>query len=309
MFHSRHQAGSTQMGQTRPAGHRNVGRRQAGNVRSYKDEQDSEDDEDELVGTGESLEDSPDGAYSDFKSNVTQINYEMDDFNKTYCDESSPWQNESSYSPQWRRHNANTARPNVGQRNNVKSRLDLNFKNRWNKRNKNQRPPKNNEDTIHNPGLNQNYNRGQQQQQSRLMLQERMRFAYNSFRDNNVDQSPNVLINHKKNFHNIPQNPPDMGYPSTITSMIDSVNNLADRRAYGRYETTMPPLTNGYAAERAKVNTLPQPGNPMELNSSATDEYTVQQVARHVMLMMSTVRNIDTQETPEYFKVKLPTLF
>ncbi|KAH8258480.1 hypothetical protein KR038_012039, partial [Drosophila bunnanda] len=298
-FHLHHQTGATQEGQTKQAGHRKVGQRQAGNVRSYKDEQDSDDDEDELLGTGESVEDSPDGPDSDFKSNVTQISYEMDDFNKTYCDESSPWQNDSSNSLQWRRHNANAARPNVGQKNNVKSRLDFNFKNRWNKRNMNQGPRKNNRDTIQNRGVTQNYNRGQQQQQARLMLQERMRFAYKSFKDNNTDQSLDVPMNHNNNFQTVPQNPPDVGYSSTITSMIDSVTNLADSRVHNRsyvsYETSMPPLTNVYATERAQVNTLPQPGNPMELNSSATDDYTVQQVARHVMLMMSTVRNIDTQ--------------
>ncbi|KAH8285425.1 hypothetical protein KR054_009044, partial [Drosophila jambulina] len=300
-FRLPHQAGSTQEGQSRQTGHRKAGQRQAGNVRSYKDEQDSNDDEDEPVGTCESVEDSQDGSTvddSDFKSNDTQINYEMDDFNKTCCDESSPWQSDSSHSAQWRRHNTNTARPNVGQKSNVKSRLDL--KNRWNKRNRNQKSRKNNGNTPQNPVVNQNQNRGQQQQQARVMLQERMRFAYNSFRDNNMDQSPNLLMNHNNNLQTIPQNPQDMGYSSTITSMIDSVAVLADSRPHNRsyacYETTVPSLNSSYAGEMAQPKPLTQPGGkPMKLSSSATDDFTVQQVARHVMLMMKTVQNIDSQ--------------
>ncbi|KAH8253167.1 hypothetical protein KR032_003942, partial [Drosophila birchii] len=276
-------------------GHRKVGQRQAGNVRSYKDEQDSDDEEDEPVRTGESMEDSLDGADNDFNSNVSQINYEINDFNKNYCDETSPWQNESFDSIQLSRNNAQFARPNVGQNTNVKSRLDLNYKNRWNKRNRNQKHRKNNGSSFHHSVANQNQNRGQQQQ-ARYMLQERMRSAYNSFRDNNMDQSPNV---HKYNLQTIPQNSQDLGYPSTITSMIDSVTNLTDSHAYNHqsyvsYETKVQSI-DVYAAGGAQIKTLSQPSNVMELNSSATDAYTVQQVARHVMLMMSTVRNIDTQ--------------
>ncbi|XP_017027244.1 uncharacterized protein Boot [Drosophila kikkawai] len=297
-FHTHsNQAGPTQEGQTRQAEQRQVGHRQPGNVRSYKDEDGDSDDDEERVGTSASLENSLNcSADSDFKSNVSQMNYEMDDFNKTYCDESTSWQSESSNSVQGRRPNANTARPNVGQKSNVKSRL--NFKNRWNKRNGNQKPRKNNGNTIHHLGANQN----QQQQQARFMMQEHMRYAYNSFRDNTVDQPPNVLMNHTNNLQTIPQNPPDMFYSSTVTSMIDSVANLAVSRvpnqSYVSFETPGPSLNAGNGAQ-AQLNTQPNPGHQVELNN-----YTVQQVARHVSLMMTTVSNIDTQETPEYFKSK-----
>lgn len=293
------QAAHHQEGQTRQAVHRQVGHRQAGHLRSYKDlgDSDDDDDKDEVVVVDEYMKNSPEGiAECDFNSNVSQINFEMDDFNKTYCDESSPWQGESSSSQQWRL-NVNRPQPNAGQKSNVKSRLDLGCKNRWQKRNGHKKSNWNrNNCNRNNPGAS--HSRGQQQ----ASMEQRMRNAYRSFSANPEQSSANVLMNHKYNLQSLQQQPPEvrntMGFPSSITSLVDSVSNLSDNRAYNRsyarYETTMPSLIDYNVAGGAS--------NPID--ALAPENCSAQQVAQHIMLMMSAVQSNDQEPTPEYFKVK-----
>ncbi|XP_043947907.1 uncharacterized protein LOC108036544 isoform X5 [Drosophila biarmipes] len=211
--------------------------RQAGRLRSYKDagQDDEDEDEDDDFQSSE-LESN----FQEDNDNISQMNFEMNDFNKMYWEEESLHPELSQSSAQWRTHGNNVNQPagaaplapNDQARGHVKSRLDLREGSRaWNANN--QRRHQN------------NFHRRQQNGQ-----EQRLRTAYNAFSSQtNHAQYPGDVLTNIHNYFQSPQQgagdligthyydslvTPVPQDSSSIISLIDSVSHIPDNRVRNR---------------------------------------------------------------------------
>ncbi|KAH8367186.1 hypothetical protein KR084_007400, partial [Drosophila pseudotakahashii] len=223
----------------------NKTKRQAGRLRSYKElgqEDEDVEEDDDFQGSELDKNYQEDGAID---SNLSQINFEMNDFNKMYWEEESLNQEVPQSSAQWRIYGNNVNRPAGAAplvptdqaRSNVKSRLDLRDGSRFRNANNQRRIQIN----------NHNHRRQHQAQDAR---EQRLRTAYNAFskETESAKQPPDVLMNMRNHFQYNHQGPNDLHtsvnmmepdhYDSTnsssITSLIDSVSHIPDKRVKNR---------------------------------------------------------------------------
>ncbi|KAH8401007.1 hypothetical protein KR009_002374 [Drosophila setifemur] len=298
--------------------------RQAGHLRSYKDLdcplEDDEDEEDE----GTDLERNFDG------SNVSQIDYEINDFNKMYCEKEGQMQGISPSSAQWRIHANNVNRPPGApplvpsasySRDNVKNRLDLRTESRGfrrpNQRNRNNQNKRNNQN---NRPRNNRLGNGFHRVIHKAPMEQRMRNSYNAFNSshNDTQQSGDVLMNTNNHFQNIQQRPYELNTTNrmysdnngpmgmnSITSLINSVSKIPDDRVKNRNKESL--FNNGFegAVEvRPRQNGEILLGDLIGMNPNEDSNFNVSDVARNVLLLLKSVAQKPTEENSFDFQVK-----
>ncbi|XP_017003952.2 uncharacterized protein Boot [Drosophila takahashii] len=272
-------------------------KRQAGRLRSYKElgpEDEDDDEDDDLQGSELDKGYQEDGAID---SNLSQMSFEMNDFNKMYWEEESLNQEVSQTSAQWRIYGNNVNRPagaaplvpNDQARGNVKSRLDLRDGSRFRNANNQRR--------------NQNSNNHRRHHQAQDAREQRLRTAYNAFSSetNHARQPGDVLMNIHNHFQYDYQGPNDphasanmMGpdhydttNASSITSLIDSVSHIPDNRVKNRLGCEFlrsPNTSNDMFAGRAQ-------GSHFQEMSTATttsdlEEENYSKMAHNVLLFL-----------------------
>lgn len=171
-------------------------RRQAGHLRSYKDldfpqEEDEDDYDEEPMPGSDSL-----APKKEVDPNMNQINYEMDEFNKMYSEETGCRPAVSSNPDQRHIHDNSGRRPSGDTstesdnnlRPNVKARLDLRAQSRA-YFNRNQRKRNNQNWNNNGQQCRQGGNRVQKPSMGQPLMEQRMRNAYNAFSNNPEQQN------------------------------------------------------------------------------------------------------------------------
>ncbi|KPU75890.1 uncharacterized protein Dana_GF12711, isoform C [Drosophila ananassae] len=269
-------------------------RRQAGHLRSYKDldffQDEDEDDYDAVPTTGfKSL-----SLNKEVDPNMNQINFEMDEFNKIYSEETGSTPTVSSNPDQRRIQDNNARRPSDASttgsdknlRPNVKARLDLRAQSRSyfkkNQRKRNNQNWNQNNNGQHHRG--QGGNRVQKPLVGQPLMEQRMRNAYNAFSNTPEQQNDIKTTNTNSIFSQV----------NSVSSFpYQPANNLEQsliqpERSYGNgfngpQHTPMPNNKNAVVGELIGIS----PFGPSNFN--------VEDVARNVLLLLSSVSSDEPQ--------------
>ncbi|XP_026834690.1 uncharacterized protein LOC6541065 isoform X2 [Drosophila erecta] len=299
------------------------GKRQAGHLRSYKEpDQGGDDDvEDEDFQSSVLKTKLVENGGTEIDSNVAQMNYEINDFDKMYWEQDSHSSEASQSSEMWRLYGNNVYRPsgadqlvpNDQARGHVKSRLDLRDGSRF-RNNLNQR--RNHQQNVHR--RNQIHRRQHHVQNAK---EQHPRTAYNAFSSQTIhaNQQTDVLMNVNNHFQYTHQAPSDLrrstnniepdhcdwtGY-SSIGSLIESVAHIPDNRVKNRLPcetiTRYTDISKDiFAGEGQKVH-KPQTG--LEPAAVDSESMKVSKMAHNVMLLLKSVAQQNNQGgSCEFFK-------
>ncbi|XP_017093843.2 uncharacterized protein Boot isoform X1 [Drosophila bipectinata] len=267
-------------------------RRQAGHLRSYKDldfpEEEEDDDEPVSIHTtrSESLDDI--FASNEEDPNINQINFEMKDFDKLYSEETGT---SSEFAPNSAQGSDNSSRSNV------KSRLDLRAESRsihYNRR----------------PRNHQNWNNGQQYRgggyrvqrpsMGNASMEQRMRNAYNAFSNNPEPRNDTqITVKHPKIIYPNQAASETSPQKNSVYSQVNYVSgpNIPDQRANNVGNSSFPqPGMFGQGCSGNQQPTEPKTEKKIEvlgdligMNPTENSNFNAREVARNVLLFLNTV--------------------
>ncbi|XP_017066212.1 uncharacterized protein LOC108104571 isoform X2 [Drosophila eugracilis] len=287
--------------------------RQAGRLRSYKDvrQDDEEDEEDEdFLDSELVLNDDVDGyGASEIHSSTSQNNFEINDFNKVFCEESSEPEHTKN-SAQWRIYGNNINRAdgaapltsNNQARDPVKSRLDLRGGSRFRNQHNQWRNLKN---------LKKRNEFHRRQQQTQGAKEQRLRTPYNTFNSqtNQAKQSADIVMTIRNEYqytNNVPidlhtsTNLYNRTSSSSISSLIDSVSRIPDNRINNRLASETishsPNLSNEVFAAGAPANCLLEPS--LDTTTADSESIKVSKMAHNVLLLLKSVAQKTAQGEP-----------
>jgi len=291
-------------------------------LQSYKDQDQGGDDDVEVEDFQGSVLANGQSILTEFDSNVSQINFEINDFDKVYCETESQSSEASQGSATWRMNGNNVNRPSAAAqlglsdqaRGHVKSRLDLRegsrFRNNFNKRRNRQ----------YNHHERNEFHRHQHQPQ--IAKKEVLRYAYNAFSSQEIhsNQQTDLDIDVNKHFqytHQAPTDPRssrnymgpdhyDWTGSTSIGSLIDSVSHIPDNRVKNHLpcETITRYTDNSMNVFAGEAQDINKPQTDLKPAAVDSESMKISKMAHNVMLLLKSVAQQNNQgDSCDIFKV------
>ncbi|EDX06290.1 uncharacterized protein LOC6733651 [Drosophila simulans] len=288
------------------------GNRQPGHLRSYKD-QDQDGDDDEIEDFQGSVLENGQSILTNFDSTASQINFEMNDFDKVYWEQESQSSEASQGSATCRMFGNNVNRPSAAAqlglsdqaRGHVKSRLDLRegsrFRNSFNKGRKRQ----------YNLHTRNEFHR--QQHQPQIAKEQGQRSAYNAFSSQKIhpNQQTDLQIGVNKHFQYTHQAPIDLRSSrnnmgpdqydwtgsTSIGSLMDSVPHIPNNRVKNHLpcETITRYTDNSMGVFAGEGQDIHKPQTGLEPAAVDSERMKVSKMARNVLLFLKSVAQQNNQ--------------
>nr|AAM29481.1 RE43986p [Drosophila melanogaster] len=287
--------------------------RQLGHLQTYKDQDQGGDTDVEVEDFQGSVLANGQSILTEFDSNVSQINFEINDFGKVYCETESQSSEASQGSATWRMNGNNVNRPSAAAqlglsdqaRGHVKSRLDLRegsrFRNNFNKRRNRQ----------YNHHERNEFHRHQHQPQ--IAKKEVLRYAYNAFSSQEIhsNQQTDLDIDVNKHFqytHQAPTDPRssrnymgpdhyDWTGSTSIGSLIDSVSHIPDNRVKNHLpcETITRYTDNSMNVFAGEAQDINKPQTDLKPAAVDSESMKISKMAHNVMLLLKSVAQQNNQ--------------